>query len=566
MYRGQFEERLKRVIDEIKSTDTILFIDELHMIVGAGSAGTSVDAANILKPALARGELQCIGATTLNEYRKQIESDSALERRFQPIYVDEPSPEESLEILRGIRGRYEEHHDVVITDEALEAAVRLAARYVPDRFLPDKAIDLIDEAASRVRVFKAFRRAVNKDASPETEDVERLIPATSSLIDSTHGLCDDLELFRDQLDLEGGRGQAGAAQLRVTAGDIAEIVSMWMGVPATDIAEDESVRLMRMEEELHMRIVGQDDAIKSLARAVRRARAGLKDPRRPIGSFVFLGPTGVGKTELCKALAEFMFESEDALLQFDMSEFMERHTVSRLVGAPPGYVGYEEAGQLTEAVKRRPYSVICFDEIEKAHPEAFNMLLQIMEDGQLTDAKGHKVNFKNTIIIMTSNIGSETILRDSGFGFTTARGATDSYRDMKGKLMKELKRLFRPEFLNRVDEILVFHSLTEEDIEGIVQIQIRRLNERLAEHDISVRLTEAGQQQLVKEGYDSQFGARPLRRAIQRSVEDELAERMLDGTFQEGAVVLIDAEDDHLVLRPGEPEGKEKALLSERHG
>ncbi|MBM3187964.1 MAG: ATP-dependent Clp protease ATP-binding subunit [Chloroflexi bacterium] len=556
MYRGQFEERLKRVIDEIKSTETVLFIDELHMLVGAGAAGSSVDAANILKPALARGELQCIGATTLDEYRKHIESDAALERRFQPVFVDEPTVEETLAILQGIRSRYEEHHHLKITDEALEAAARLAARYVPDRFLPDKAIDLVDEAASRVRVFKVLHGDQTEadffdSAQPDEETVKAVVDRNaigSAALDAQ----DELRLLPDQLSLEGSFS-GHPAGLRVTADDIAEIVAMWTGVPVASIAQEESMRLLKMEEALHTRIVGQEDAIKVLARSVRRARAGLKDPRRPIGSFIFLGPTGVGKTELCKALAEYMFGSEEALLQFDMSEFMERHNVSRLVGAPPGYVGYEEAGQLTEAIRRRPYTVVCFDEIEKAHPEAFNMLLQIMEDGHLADAKGHKVDFRNTIIIMTSNVGSSVITRDAALGFSTKPPSGEeaaNYREMKSKLMKELKRLFRPEFLNRVDEVVVFHELTRSDIEQIVDIQLRLLSQRLAEHQITLELTEAGRALLVKEGFDPQFGARPLRRAIQRLVEDALAEKMLEHVFADGDTVVIDAVGDEIVLRP----------------
>ncbi|MEN6480209.1 MAG: ATP-dependent Clp protease ATP-binding subunit [Anaerolineales bacterium] len=560
MYRGQFEERLKKVIDEIQSTDTVLFIDELHMLVGAGAAGSSMDAANILKPALSRGELQCIGATTLDEYRKHIESDAALERRFQPVYVDEPSVEETLQILRGIRDRYEEHHKLTITDEALEAAARLAARYVPDRFLPDKAIDLIDEAASRVRVFRVTRQAdgtvqrhsLSEAGNPFSDEL-------SLAIDSPEG---QQALFGETLRTKVEQGEN--AGLRVTPDDVAEIVAMWTGVPVSSIAEEESLRLLKMESALHERVVGQDQAIESLARSVRRARAGLKDPHRPIGSFIFLGPTGVGKTELCKALAEFMFGTDDALVQLDMSEFMERHTVSRLVGAPPGYVGYEEAGQLTEAVRRRPYSVVCFDEIEKAHPEAFNMLLQIMEDGQLTDAKGRKVDFRNTIIIMTSNIGSGTIQREAALGFSTAQPAEGSeadYRDMKAKLMKELKRLFRPEFLNRVDEIVVFHELTREDIRQIVNIQIARLNERLADHGVTIDLTEAAHALLVEQGYDPQFGARPLRRAIQRLIEDPLAEKLLTKEIT-GNVVLVVAVDGELVFRTPEDIDEPEPLVS----
>lgn len=558
MYRGQFEERLKKVIDEIKSTETILFIDELHMLVGAGAAGSSVDAANILKPALARGELQCIGATTLNEYRKHIESDAALERRFQPVFVDEPSPEETIKILRGIRSRYEEHHGLTITDEALEAAARLSVRYVPDRFLPDKAIDLVDEAASRVRVFKATAVILTPADNPELTQQNETTPLLPNLTNQGN-----LPPWGEQLGLaiEKTDSQTG---LRVTADDIAEIVSMWTGIPVANIAEAESQRLMHMEESLHKRIVGQDDAIGFLAKAVRRARAGLKDPRRPIGSFIFMGPTGVGKTELCKALAEFMFGSDEALLQFDMSEFMERHSVSRLVGAPPGYVGYDEAGQLTEAIRRRPYSVVCFDEIEKAHPEAFNMLLQIMEDGHLTDAKGRKVDFRNAIIILTSNVGGSEISRDSTLGFATLQSEeqeSSSYREMKSKLLKELKRLFKPEFLNRVDEIVVFHALSRVNIEQIVDIQLELVTQRLADHHITIQLSAAGRELLVREGYDPQYGARPLKRAIQRLIEDELADGLLDGSFTDGDVVVVDALNTEIILRHPEPQVEPATLL-----
>ena len=551
MYRGQFEERLKKVIEEIESTETVLFIDELHMLVGAGSAGSSVDAANILKPALSRGELQCIGATTLQEYRKHIESDAALERRFQPVYVDAPAEEETLAILRGICSRYEEHHHLEITDEALQAATRLAARYVSNRFLPDKAIDLVDEAASRVRVFKVLHGSGLEIPLIATDPAQ---PEESALQVSL-GLLPEHPLIMQEPE----------AELRVTPDDIAEIVSMWTGIPVASIAQEESSRLLQMEDILHKRIVGQEEAISILARSVRRARAGLKDPRRPIGSFIFLGPTGVGKTELCKALAEFMFGSEQALIQLDMSEFMERHSVSRLVGAPPGYVGYDEAGQLTEALRRRPYSVVCFDEFEKAHPEASNMLLQIMEDGQLSDAKGHKVDFSNAIIIMTSNVGSATITSEAALGFSTADAQKDSegrYKEIKARLTKELKRLFRPEFLNRVDEVVVFRQLTRDDIGQIVDIQMVSLNERLAEHQIVVQCTEAGRDLLAQEGYDPQFGARPLRRAIQRHVEDVLAEKMLEGALRDGDTVLIEALDGEITLRVAPVVAEPETLLA----
>ncbi|NLD41921.1 MAG: ATP-dependent Clp protease ATP-binding subunit [Chloroflexi bacterium] len=565
MYRGQFEERLKRVIDELKSSETILFIDELHMLVGAGAAGSSVDAANILKPALSRGELQCIGATTLNEYRKHIEADAALERRFQPVYVDEPSVEDTIQILRGIRSRYEQHHHLRITDEALESAARLAARYISDRFLPDKAIDLMDEAASRVRVFKHYRRANDLGLTATVDDVQPSLLGTTLLDPAERESQEELGFQPGELGLPKAADEQ-PTDMVVTSDDIAELVSLWTGVPIMAIAEEESDRLLRMEESLRGRIVGQDDAIRILARAVRRARAGLKDPRRPVGSFVFVGPTGVGKTELCKALAEFMFGNDEALMQYDMSEFMERHTVSRLVGAPPGYVGYEEAGQLTEAVRRRPYSVICFDEVEKAHPDAHNMLLQIMEEGQLSDAKGRKVDFRNTIIIMTTNIGSAAILRDAAFGFGTpaeehSRDAED--RDMRGKLNKELKRLFRPEFLNRIDEVVYFHKLERQHIAQIVDIQVARLNERLADNGIRLELTEAARELLVNEGYDPQFGARPLRRAVQRLLEDPLAEKVLEHGFAEGDVVLADAQEGAIVLRPAAAEPEPAPLLSD---
>ncbi len=560
MYRGQFEERLKKVIEEIRTSDTIIFIDELHMLVGAGAAGSSVDAANILKPALARGELQCIGATTLEEYRKHIESDPALERRFQPVYVDEPTQEETLDILRGIRHRYEEHHGLEITDEALQEAVRLSARYVSDRFLPDKAIDLVDEAASRVRVFKSGA-AWSRAAAAKGEDRDDVDDEDLRAFGVGSGA-----LSGDQLGLD--LDEAPERELRVGREDIAEIVAMWTGVPVANLAIEESRRLLTMEEALHKRVVGQDEAIRALAKAVRRSRAGLKDPMRPIGSLLFLGPTGVGKTELCKALAEFLFGTEEALLQFDMSEFMERHTVSRLVGAPPGYVGYEEAGQLTETVRRRPYTVVCFDEVEKAHPEALNILLQIMEDGHLTDAKGRKVDFRNAVVIMTSNVGTSEISQDSVMGFATAGvGSPDaaSYREMKSRLTKQLKREFKPEFLNRIDEIVVFHRLSRADIEAIIELQVQRLLERLEDQELSLVLTDAARAQLVEDGFDPQYGARPLRRAIQHSVEDQLADRLLEGGFEPGDTVVVDAEEGHIILRR-QPREEHEAMLPSPRG
>jgi ATP-dependent Clp protease ATP-binding subunit ClpC len=524
MYRGQFEERLKKVIDEIKGSKCILFIDELHMLVGAGAAGSQVDAANILKPALARGELQCIGATTNEEYRKHIEGDPALERRFQPVTVDEPSVDETIAILRGVRERYEEHHSVDIQDDALEAAARLGARYISDRYLPDKAIDLIDEAASRVRMYKV----------PEAiRSIEEAMQETGA----------------EQLGLGWGKDKKRPL---VSADDIAEMVAMWTGIPVSRLAGEESERLLRMEDALHKRIVGQDEAISSIAKAVRRARAGLKDPKRPIGSFIFLGPTGVGKTELAKALAEFMFGSEDALLQLDMSEFMERHTVSRLVGAPPGYIGYEEAGQLTETVRRRPYSVVLFDEVEKAHPEAFNMLLQIMEDGHLSDAKGHKVDFRNTIVIMTSNVGAELLNRESSLGFSVNRDETkteeDAYRRMREKVLDQLRRTFRPEFLNRVDAVIVFRALSRGQIKQIVDLELDKVCERLKEHMLTLEATDAAKEVLTDLGYEPQFGARPLRRVIQQRVEDPLSEGVLAGRFGQGDHILVDASGDEITL------------------
>jgi ATP-dependent Clp protease ATP-binding subunit ClpC len=554
IYRGQFEERLKKVIEELKGADSILFIDELHMLVGAGSAGSAVDAANILKPALARGELQCIGATTLDEYRRHIEGDAALERRFQPVYVDEPTVEETVQILRGVKSLYEKHHRLAISDEALQAAANLSARYITDRYLPDKAIDVVDEAASRVRMYKMPESSSLKETFTEIKSVQRekdeAIDAqkwaeATALRDRERELKTQLEELRVGWD-------ANSATVGVTTEDVAEIVSMWTGVPLMQLETEESERLLNMEEELHKRIVGQDEAIMALARAVRRARAGLKDPRRPISSLLFLGPTGVGKTELAKALAEFMFGSEDALLQFDMSEFMERHTVSRLVGAPPGYVGYEDAGQLTEAVRRRPFTVICFDEVEKAHTEAINMLLQIMEEGQLSDAKGHKVDFRNTLVLMTSNVGAE-VIGQTKMGFPTgsrsvAQAEQEDYKEMKSNIEGELKRRFRPEFLNRLDGIMFFHALSREQIKAIVDLEVGKVSRRLAEHGLSLRLTEETRDHLAEKGYDAKLGARPLRRVIQTEVEDALSEGLLAGNFGEGDLVTVGLKDGQLTF------------------
>jgi len=557
MYRGQFEERMKRVIEEIRKTKSILFIDELHMLVGAGSAGSSVDAANILKPALARGKLQCIGATTMKEYRKHIEGDPALERRFQPVFVEEPTTEETIEILRGIKSRYEAHHRLTITDSALVAAANLAVRYVADRFLPDKAIDLVDEAASRVRTFKAFQPTAAKTAFLRLQEMQR---AKEKALEA-HSFQQAAALREEERELRkslkqlrlGLRDSKEPEGLKVTKEDIAEIVSMWTGVPVTQLAGEETQRLLNMEAALHRRIVGQDEAISAVSKAVRRARAGLKDPKRPIGSFLFLGPTGVGKTELAKALAEFMFGSEDALVQLDMSEFMERHSVARLVGAPPGYVGYEEAGQLTEAVRRRPYCVICFDEVEKAHSEAFGLLLQIMEDGHLTDARGQRVDFRNAIIIMTSNVGAKLLTHETSLGFAASMGRHESedngHKEMKDKLLKELKHTLRPEFLNRVDSVIVFHSLSKEQIRQIVDIKIAEVAKRLGEQHLDLQLTPEAKDLLATKGYDPLYGARPLRRTIQELVEDPLCEALLSQKFEAGDTVLVDRVDDSIELR-----------------
>jgi ATP-dependent Clp protease ATP-binding subunit ClpC len=555
MYRGQFEERLKRVIDEIKQSESILFIDEVHMLVGAGSAGSSVDAANILKPALARGELQCIGATTLDEYRKNVEGDAALERRFQPVTVEEPTIEETIDILKGIRSRYEAHHNLEITDEALVAAAHLAARYVPDRYMPDKAIDLIDEAAARVRLYKI---PFASDMGQQTAEMRSLRQQKEEAISAQR--FEDAANLRDrerslqeeftQLDIGWEAPESDVP--KVTHEDIAEVVSMWTGVPVQQMATEEKERLLQMEDALHERVIGQHEAIEAISKAVRRARAGLKDPKRPIGTFVFLGPTGVGKTELAKTLAEFMFGSEEALVKLDMSEFMERHNVARLVGSPPGYIGYEEGGQLTEAVRRRPYSVILFDEIEKAHPEAFNMLLQIMEDGHLSDAKGKRVDFRHAILILTSNVGADLINRETSLGFNLSRdelkGEAEDYERMKDKVMAELKRMFRPEFLNRVDGTMVFHALNREEIKQIVDLELDKVRERLVEQEVTLEVTEAAKGYLADEGYDPHFGARPLRRVIQSKIEDVLSEGILAGDFQLGDAVLVDYQDDQIAI------------------
>ncbi len=553
MYRGQFEERLKRVIDELKSTGSILFIDEFHMLVGAGSAGSAVDAANILKPALSRGELQVIGATTLDEYRKHIETDAALERRFQPIVVDEPTVEETIEILKGIRKMYEEHHHLIISDEALEAATRLSSRYVSDRFLPDKAIDLIDESASRVRMYKSGAATSAKDIYKQLKQVR-----SNRVLAQEEGKTEEVQTWLAQeADLNEQLKQMKSSWERakspvVTGEDIAEVVAMWTGVPVMQMAEEESQRLLKMEDDLRKVIVGQEEAIQSIAKAVRRARAGLKDPKRPIGSFMFLGPTGVGKTELTKALAKFMFGSQEALIQLDMSEFMERHTASRLVGAPPGYIGYEEAGQLTEALRRRPYSIVVFDEFEKAHPEVHNMLLQIMEEGHLSDAKGRTVDFRNAIIVMTTNVGAEEIKKQTSLGFQLKHDEKteerQSYEEMRKKLTESLKKVFRPEFINRLDSVIVFRSLNKDDIRQIVNLELDKVSERLIEHEVKLAATPAALDLLAEQGYDPDMGARPLRRIIQLKVEDPLSNSLLSGTFQEGDTILVDVVEREISL------------------
>jgi ATP-dependent Clp protease ATP-binding subunit ClpC len=555
-YRGEFEERLKKIVNEVKETKSILFIDELHTLVGAGAAEGAVDAANILKPALSRGELQTIGATTLDEYRKYIERDAALERRFQPVQVDEPSIEETIQILEGVRSLYEDHHGLKISDEALKAAANFAARYVTDRFMPDKAIDLIDEASSRVRMQRSASPPSLKEAMAGLQSLQRELDAAVSgrefelaaeLRDRERKLRDRIE--RQEQDL---KDEQSSDETYVTEEDIAQVVSMWTGIPLIRIAGEESERLLHMEGELHKRIVGQDEPIQTISKAVRRARAGIKDPRRPIGSFIFLGPTGVGKTLLANALAEFMFGSQDHLIRIDMSEFMERHAVARLVGAPPGYVGYEEGGQLTEAVRRKSYSVILFDEIEKAHPEAFNMLLQIMEDGSLADAKGRKVDFRNTIIIMTSNVGAEEISRNLSIGFTVHQEGeqkrTREYETMRDKVMSRLKQTFRPEFLNRIDAAMVFHSLQPEQIREVVELELARVRKQLIEQEIILDVSTEAMDLLAERGYDHTYGARPVRRIIQNLIEDPLAEGLLDNRFQAGHTVRVEVEDDLLKL------------------
>ncbi|MED0652692.1 ATP-dependent protease ATP-binding subunit ClpC [Anoxybacillus geothermalis] len=551
-YRGEFEDRLKKVMDEIRQAgNIILFIDELHTLIGAGGAEGAIDASNILKPALARGELQCIGATTLDEYRKYIEKDAALERRFQPIHVDEPTVEESIQILKGLRDRYEAHHRVSISDEAIIQAVKLSDRYITDRFLPDKAIDLIDEACSKVRLHSFTAPPKLKELEQKLEEVrkEKDAAVQSQEFEKAASLRDMEQRLREELEetKRAWKEKQGQENLEVTVEDIAAVVSSWTGIPVSKLAETETERLLKLEEILHSRVVGQDEAVKAVAKAVRRARAGLKDPKRPIGSFIFLGPTGVGKTELARALAEAMFGDEDALIRIDMSEYMEKHSTSRLIGSPPGYVGYEEGGQLTEKVRRKPYSVVLLDEMEKAHPDVFNILLQVLEDGRLTDSKGRTVDFRNTIIIMTSNVGADALKRNKYVGFNIQDG-NQQYKDMKSKVMDELKKAFRPEFLNRIDEIIVFHSLEKDHLKQIVRLMADTLVKRLKEQDIDLELTEAAIEKIAAEGFDPEYGARPLRRALQKHIEDRLSEELLKGTIAKGQKVVVDVKDGEFVV------------------
>jgi ATP-dependent Clp protease ATP-binding subunit ClpC len=552
-YRGDFEERLKKVLKEIRTRgDIVLFIDELHTLVGAGAAEGAIDAASILKPMLARGELQTIGATTLDEYRKHLEKDAALERRFQPIQVAEPTVVHTIEILKGLRDRYESHHRVTITDDALVAAANLADRYISDRFLPDKAIDLIDEAGSRMRIRRMTAPPDLREFDEKVNDVRR---DKESAIDSQDfekaaRLRDEEKKLLAQRATREKEWKAGEMDVLSEVGEeeIAEVLATWTGIPVYKLTEEETAKLIRMEDELHRRIVSQSDAVKAVSQAIRRTRAGLKDPKRPSGSFIFLGPSGVGKTELAKTLAEFLFGDESALIQLDMSEYMEKHTVSRLIGSPPGYVGYEEGGQLTEAVRRRPFSVVLFDEIEKAHPDVFNTLLQILEDGRLTDAQGHQVDFKNTVIIMTSNLGTRDLEKARGVGFASKPDEAMTYQRMRDRVMDELKKSFRPEFLNRIDEVIVFHPLSREDVKNIVDLMMVRLREQLKAKDIEIVLTDAAKNFIAEKGYDQSLGARPLRRTIQRLIEDPLSEKLLWKEFHAATTVIVDERDGEVVF------------------
>ena len=566
-YRGEFEERMKAIIDELRDdTSIILFIDELQNIIGAGKAEGSIDAAGILKPALARGELQCIGATTLADYRKHIEKDAALSRRFQPVKVDQPSPEEALEILKGLRSRYEDHHHVVLTDEALDAAVQLSNRYISDRFLPDKAVDLMDEAASRVRIRSTAARL---DLKAQEERLAQLKAKKLEAIEHQNyelaaDFRDQERKLRQEMDDLRNTWKKEQADFRpeVTEDDIAQIVAGWTGIPVQRMSMAEGEKLLKLEEALHLRMVGQDEAVSSVSRSIRRSRAGLQDPKRPIGSFIFLGPTGVGKTELCRALGEAMFGDEDALIRLDMSEYMEKHAASRMVGSPPGYVGFEEGGQLTEAVRRKPYSVVLFDEIEKAHPDVFNMLLQILEDGRLTDNMGRVTSFKNCIIVMTSNAGAQRIIGGKTMGFGTDADKPLDYPEMQRRVMDEVKRMFRPEFINRVDELIVFHPLTADNIRSIAGLMVAHVSKRLKENSgVSLTLDAAALDKLAKDGYDPQYGARPLRRVIQRQIEDALSEEVIAGRLKAGDTLLGRLKDDKLVFEAVIPDNQKEAEL-----
>ena len=561
-YRGEFEERLKKVIEEIKTAgNCVLFIDEVHTLVGAGAAEGAVDASNILKPSLARGEIQCIGATTLDDYRKYVERDPALERRLQPVRVEEPNGDETIDILMGVKGNYEDHHNVDFTDAAIRAAATLATRFIPDRFLPDKAIDLLDEAGSRVRLRGSVTPTSVKDAMEVLDKVRQEKDAAiasqqyevaAELRDRELNLNQDLDTLKEEWQEDRSRGRS-----TVTEEDIAEVVSMWTGIPVTRLAAEETERLIHMEDDLHKRIIGQDEAIVNISKAVRRARAGLKDPRHPIGVFMFLGPTGVGKTELVRAMAEVMFGHEDNMIRLDMSEFQERHTVARLIGAPPGYVGYDEGGQLTEGVRRKNYCAILMDEIEKAHPEVFNILLQIFDAGQLTDARGRRVDFRNSIIVMTSNLGSDLIKRDTTLGFGVkseeAQSSQQSYERMKDKVMDEVKRFFRPEFLNRIDATVVFHQLDRDQIHAIVDLMINMVQKELEDKNITLEITDAAREYLGEKGFDPVLGARPLRRVIQNEVEDTLSDELLSGRLNDGDVAVVDCEDEQIVIRSKVP-------------
>lgn len=558
-YRGDFEERIKKVIDEVKNAkDVILFIDEVHTLIGAGSAEGAADAANILKPSLARGELQIIGATTIEEYRKHIEKDAALERRFQPVMVDEPSQEEAIEILKGIKDKYEAHHKVKITDEAIESAVKLSTRYIGDRYLPDKAIDLIDEAASRVRLRSYTAPSDLKELEDKKKSVEaeKLSAVNAQEFERAAALRDEERKLDKEIKdkKENWHDMAGKSHDEVTPADIADIVSSWTGVPVTQLSTEESDRLLHMEDELHRRIVGQDEAVEAVSRAIRRGRVGLKDPKKPIGSFIFLGPTGVGKTELCKALAAAMFGDENAMIRLDMSEYMEKHTVSRLIGSPPGYVGYDEGGQLTEKVRRKPYSVVLFDEIEKAHPDVFNMLLQILDDGVLTDGQGRRVDFKNCIIIMTSNVGAKLISqKQKAFGFAAgAKELEQNEKEIKDAVMGELRNTFRPEFLNRVDDIIVFKRLTKENIKEIASRLLAVLQKRVEDMGIEVTFSDEAVSKIADAGFDDVYGARPLKRAIQSRIEDALSEEMLKGNVKKGGKYICNVKDDKFVFDKAE--------------